>query len=107
MEIKIKACGEFVLGHYRKLSDAKSAKAFSEEQIMNALNKSKSFNVRNWFGSIDLVTFTISNIERDRYGYYIYTIKSSQVINKNYFPSILEICADYENVVSPIAYSVQ
>ena len=104
MEIKVKACGEFVLGHYRKLSDAK---AFSEEQIMNALNKSKSFNVRNWFGSINLVTFTISNIERDRYGHYIYTIKSSQVINKNYFPSILEICADYENVVSPIACSVQ
>ena len=58
-------------------------------------------------GSINLVTFTISNIERDRYGHYIYTIKSSQVINKNYFPSILEICADYENVVSPIACSVQ
>ena len=107
MEIKVKACNEFVLGRYRKSSDAKSAKAFSEEQIMNALNKSKSFNVRDWFGSVDLVTFTITNIERDRYGYYIYTIKSSQSVNKDYFPSILEICEDYENVVSPISYSVQ
>ena len=107
MEIKVKAWNEFVLGHYRKSSDAKSAKAFSEEQIMNALNKSKSFNVRDWFGSVDLVTFTITNIERDRYGHYIYTIKSSQSVNKDYFPSILEICKDYENVVSPISYSVQ
>ena len=39
MEIRIKACNEFVLGHYRKSSDAKPAKSFSEEQIMNALNK--------------------------------------------------------------------
>lgn len=107
MEIKVKAHNEFVLGHYKKSSDAKFVKAFSEEQIMNALNKSKSFNVRDWFGSVDLVTFTITNIERDRYGYYIYTIKSSQLVNKDYFPSILEICEDYENVASPISYSVQ
>ena len=107
MKIKIKACNEFVLGHYRKSFDVKPAKSFSEEQIMNALNKSKSFNVRDWFGSVDLVTFTITNIERDRYGHYIYTIKSSQSVNKDYFPSILEICEDYENVVSPISYSVQ
>lgn len=107
MEIKVKAHNEFVLGHYKKSSDAKFVKAFSEEQIMNALNKSKSFNVRDWFGSVDLVTFTITNIERDRYGYYIYTIKSSQSVNKDYFPSILEICEDYENVASPISYSVQ
>lgn len=106
MEIKVKAWGKFVLGHYRKSSDAKPAKAFSEEQIMNALNKSKSFNVRDWFGSVDLVSFTITNIEKDIYGHYIYTIKSSQSIDKNYFPSILEICEDYENVVSPISYSV-
>lgn len=107
MEIKVKACGEFVLGHYRKLSDAKSVKAFSKEQIMNALNKSKSFNVRNWFGRIELVTFTITNIERDKYGHYIYTIRSNRTINANYFPSILEICQDCENVVSPLACFVQ
>lgn len=107
MEIKIKACNEFVLGYYRKSSDAKPAKSFSEEQIMNALNKSKSFNIRDWFGSVDLITFTVTNIEKDKYGYYIYTIKSSQIINKNYFPSVLEICQDYSNVASPISYSIQ
>lgn len=107
MEIKIKACNEFVLGHYRKSSDAKPAKSFSEEQIMNALNKSKSFNVRDWFGSVDLVIFTVTNIEKDKYGRYIYTIKSSQTINKNYFPSVLEICQDCDNVASPISYSIQ
>lgn len=107
MEIRIKACNEFVLGHYRKSSDAKPAKSFSEEQITNALNKSKSFNVRDWFGSTILVTFTITNIERTEYGDYIYTIKSSRTINKDYFPSILDICKDYENVASPISYSVQ
>ena len=47
MEIRIKASNEFVLGHYKTSSDTKPSKAFSEEQIMNALNKSKSFNVKN------------------------------------------------------------
>lgn len=107
MEIKIKAYNEYVLGHYIKSSDAKPIKAFSEEQIMNALNKSKSFNVRDWFGSIDLVTFTVTNIERTEYGDYIYTIKSSKSVNKSYFPSIYEICEDFDNVASPISYSVQ
>lgn len=107
MEIRIKACNEFVLGHYRKSSDIKLAKSFSEEQIMNALNKSKAFNVKDWFGSTTLVTFTITNIERTEYGDYIYTIKSSRTINKDYFPSVYDICKDCDNVVLPISYSVQ
>ena len=107
MEVKIKACNEYVLGHYKTSSDAKPAKSFSEEQIMNALNKSKSFNVRDWFGGVDLVTFTITNIEKTEYGDYIYTIKSSKSINKFYFPSVHEICEDFDNVASPISYSVQ
>lgn len=106
-EIRIKACNEFVLGHYKTSSDAKPAKTFSEEQIMNALNKSKSFNVRDWFGSVAFITFTVTNIERDEYGDYIYTIKSSQTINKDDFPSVLKICQDYDNVASSISYSVQ
>lgn len=107
MEIKIKASGRFVLGHYRKSSDAKPVREFSEEQIMNALNKSKSFNVRDWYGSTSLVNFTITNIEKDKYGDYIYTMESNKSINKDYFPSVLEICQDYENVASPISYSIQ
>ena len=95
------------MGHYKTSSDAKPAKAFSEEQIMNALNKSKSFNVKDWFGSVAFITFTITNIERDEYGYYIYTIKSSQTINKDDFPSVLKIYQDYDNVVSPTSYSIQ
>ena len=106
MEIRIKASNEFVLGHYKTSSDIKHSKAFSEEQIMNALNKSKSFNVKNWFGSTILVTFTITNIEKDEYGHYIYTIRSSRIVNVEYFPSILDICKDYENIASPISYSV-
>ena len=107
MEIKIKAFYDYVLGDYIKSSDRKSVREFSEEQIMNALNKSKSFEVRDWFGGVTTITFTITNIEKDKYGCYIYTIKSSQIINKNYFPSILEICQDYGNVASPISYSIQ
>lgn len=107
MKIRIKAHNEFVLGHYRKSSDAKPAKSFSEEQIMNALNKSKAFNVRDWFGSVTLVTFSITNIERDKYGHYIYTIKSSRTINKDYFPSVYDICKDCDNVASPLSYSIQ
>ena len=104
MEIKIKAFGKFVLGHYIKSSDAKNVKEFSEEQIMNALNKSKSFEVTDWFGGITKITFTITNIEQDKYNNYIYTIKSNKKTSENYFPSILDICKDYENIASPISY---
>lgn len=107
MEIKIKSCDSFVLDRYRTASDVKLAKDFSEEQIMNAFNKSKSFEVRNWYGTTELVTFTISNIEKNEYGDYIYTIKSSQSINKDYFPSIRDICKGCENVAFPISYFVQ
>lgn len=107
MEIKIKAGNTFVLGSYKESSDAKPIKAFSEEQIMNALNKSKAFNVKDLFGGTTLVTFTITDIERNEYGYYIYTIKSSRTINKNYFPSIYDICKDCDNVASPLSYSIQ
>lgn len=104
MEIKIKAFGKFVLGNYIKSSDAKSVREFSEEQIMNALNKSKSFKVRDWFGDTTTITFTITNIEKDKYGDYIYTIKSNKKTSENYFPSILDICRDCENIASPISY---
>lgn len=104
MEIKIKAYYDYVLGNYIKSSDRKSVREFSEEQIMNALNKSKSFEVRDWFGDITKITFTITNIEKDKWGNYIYTIKSNKNTSENYFPSILDICRDCENTASPISY---
>ena len=104
MEIKIKAYYDYVLGDYTKSSDRKSVREFSEEQIMNALNKSKSFEVRDWFGGVTTITFTITNIEKDKWGNYIYTIKSNKNTSENYFPSILDICRDCENTASPISY---
>ena len=67
MEIKIKALSDYVLGNYVKFSDRKSVREFTEEQIMNALNKSKSFEVRDWFGGVTKITFTITNIEKDKF----------------------------------------
>ena len=104
MEIKIKAFYDYVLGDYIKSSDRKSVREFTEEQIMNALNKSKSFEVRDWFGDITTITFTITNIEKDKWGDYIYTIKSNKNTNENYLPSILDICRGCENTASPISY---
>ncbi len=104
MEIKIKAFYDYVLGDYVKSSDKKSIREFTEEQIMNALNKSKSFEVRDWFGGVTKITFTIANIEKDKWGNYIYTIKSNKNTSENYFPSILDICRNCENVASPISY---
>lgn len=106
MEFRLKASGRFVLEHYKTDSDAKSAENFSEEQIMNALNKSASFNVKDWYGNIQLVTFTITNIEKDKFGCYIYTIKSSHSINKRYFPLISQICDNCTNVAFPTLYTM-
>ena len=104
MEIKIQAYYDYVLGDYVKSSDRKSIREFTEEQIMNALNKSKSFEVRDWFGGVTTITFTITNIEKDKWGDYIYTIKSNKNTSENYFPSILDICRGCENTASPISY---
>ena len=106
MKIKIKTYGKFILGNYKSYSEAKPLKEFCEEQIMNALNKSKSFKISDWSGNVNLVTFTITNIEKDEYDSYIYTIKSNKSINTDYCPSILQICRNCENVASPISYSI-
>lgn len=73
--IRIKSCGEFVIGKYRSRKDVLRRKDVAEEKIMAALGKSKTFNIRDWFGGTDTHTFAIVNIEKTKYGDYIYTIK--------------------------------
>lgn len=46
-KIKIKTCGEFVFGHYRNEKDILRKKDIIDSQIMDAIDKSKVFNVRN------------------------------------------------------------
>lgn len=102
--IKVKAGSQFCIGHYRKASDAKYLKEIDESLILNALGKSKCFNVRDWYDGITYTNFTITNIEKDEYGDYIYTIESNVPTNKDYFPTVLDICEDYADIASPISY---
>ena len=104
--IKVQAGGQFCIGHYKKSSDAKWRKDIKESLVFNALNKSKCFYVRDWFGSEYRTKFTITNIEKTEYGDYIYTIESNIPTNTDNFPMVLDICKDYEDVASPISYSI-
>lgn len=106
MKVKFHAYNEYVLGEYRTYSDAKYVKNFTEEQIMNALHKSRAFDVADWFGRTIRVNFTITNIEKDKYGDYIYTVESDENIPKRFFPPVYDICEGLENVALPISYSL-
>ena len=105
--IKIKTYGRFVFGHYRNDKDILRRKDITDSQIMDAIGKSKVFNVRDWFGYVDEVKFTITNIEKTEYGDYIYTIESNRNnVPVEYFPSLHQILIDNDTIASPISYSV-
>ena len=69
--LKLKSCGEFDIGKYRSRKDVLRRKDVKEEQIMAALGKSKTFNVRDWFGGTDTHTFAIVDIAKTKYGDYM------------------------------------
>lgn len=100
-KVKFKAQeNDFVLDHYTK-----PVQKISKEQIMNALNMSASFNVVDYFGCVDLIKFTITNIEIGEYGDYTYTVESNRSTSKDYFLNIRMICEGYENIAYPRGYS--
>ena len=105
--IRIKNYGEFVLGKYRSSKDILRRKDITDSQVMAALGKSKTFNVRDWFGGVDSYTFTITDIEKTEYGDYIYTIKTDDGnVPARYFPNIMDIVGDNNTIAVPVGYSV-
>ena len=106
-KMKIKTYGGFVFGHYNDDRDILRTKDITDNQIMDAIGKSKVFNVRDWFGDVDEVKFTITNIEKTKYDYYIHTIESdSDNVPVRYFPSPHQILIDNDTIASPISYVV-
>lgn len=104
-EIKVQAHSGYVLGEYRHLTDEKNVSNFTKEQIMAALGKNKEYSYTDWFGSTYDVTFTITNIEEDKYGY-IYTIRCNEDIPERFFPSVYDICGGCANIAAPISTSI-
>ena len=104
-EIKVQARSSYVLGEYRHTSDEKNVSNFTKEQIMAALGKSKEYSYTDWFGSTYNVTFTITNIEENKYGY-VYTIRCNENVPNRFFPSVYDICKGHDNVALPISTSV-
>lgn len=105
--IRIKSCGEFVIGKYRSSKDVLRRKDITDSQVMSALGKSKTFNVRDWFGGTHTHTFAIVDIEKTKYGDYIYTIKcDDNAVPTRYFPDIRDIIDDDTTIAYPVSYSV-
>lgn len=105
--LRIKSCGEFVIGKYRNRKDVLRRKDIAEEQIMAALGKSKTFNVRDWFGGTDTHTFAIVDIDKTKYGDYIYTIKcDDDCVPTGHFPDVRDIVDSYDTIAYPVSYSV-
>lgn len=105
--LRIKSHCEFVIRKYRSRKDVLRRKDVTEEQVMAALGKSKTFNVRDWFGGTDTHTFAIVDIEKTKYGDYIYTIKcDDDGVSTGYFPDVRDIISSYNTIAYPISYSV-
>lgn len=105
--VRFESCNEFVVGKYRNDKDILKRKDITEEQIMSALGKSKTFKVRDCFGGIYSHKFTIIDIEKTEYDDYIYTIESSgDYVPNRYFPSPYKIVGLCPNVAIPISYSI-
>ena len=105
--LRIKSCGEFVIGKYRNRKDVLRRKDVAEEQIMAALGKSKTFNVRDWFGGTYTHTFAIVDIDKTKYGDYVYTIKcDDDAVPTRYFPDVCDIVDSYDTIAYPVSYSV-
>ena len=105
-EIKVQAHNSYVLGEYRHQTDEKNVSNFTEEQIMAALGKSKEYSYTDWFGSTYDVTFTITNIEKNKYGY-VYTIRCNEHIPTRFFPLVYDSCKGNDNIALPISTSVE
>lgn len=105
--LRLKSCGEFVIGKYRNSKDIIRRKDVTEEQVMSALGKSKTFDVRDWFGGTDTHTFAIVDIEKTKYGDYIYTIEcDSDDVPTSYFPLVADIVNSDDTIAYPVSYSV-
>ena len=105
--LRIKSCCEFVIGKYRSSKDVLRRKDVTEDQIMAALGKSKTFNIRDWFGGTDTHTFAIVDIEKTKYGDYIYTIKcDDDAVPTSYFPYVRDIVDSYDTIAYPVSYSI-
>lgn len=105
--LRIKTCDEFVIDKYRSGKDVVRRKDLKEEQIMAALGKSKTVNVRDWFGGTDTYTFTIVDIEKTKYGDYIYTIKcDDDCVPTEYYPDVRIIVDSYDTIAYPVSYIV-
>lgn len=104
---RIKSCGEFVIGKYRSSKDVLRRKDITDSQVMSALGKSKTFNVRDWFGGTHTHTFAIVDIEKTKYGDYIYTIKcDDDAVPTRYYPDVRDIVDSYTTIAYPVSYSV-
>lgn len=105
--LRIKSCGEFVIGKYRNRKDVLRRKDVPEEQIMATLGKSKTFNIRDWFGGTDTHTFAIVEIEKTKCGDYIYTIKDDDdCVGSTPSPNINDIVASYATIAYSVTYNI-
>lgn len=105
--IKLKSYSDFVIGKYRSRKDVVRREDVKEEQVMAALGKSKTFNVRDWFGGTETHIFTIVDIEKTEYGDYIYTIKcDDDAVPTRYYPRVRDIVESYNNIAHPLGYSI-
>lgn len=105
-ELRVKACNEFVIGHYRNDKDVLRRKDITDGQLINAVGKGKWFCIYDWFGNRIHARFTIKKIEKDEFNDYIYTVSSNKDVPERYFPSLYQIVDLYPNTAVPVGYSI-
>lgn len=110
MEQIIKVCKDgydWVQGVYATRDSILKGKNIELADLEFMLDKSRRFEVCNFWGGSDFISFTIKEITEDDYSLYI-KIKASSRCPDRFYPSISQILGEEEceinNWIFPISY---
>lgn len=97
----------WVRGRYWNDDDRLRKQTIKIYDVLPLVGLSKEFEVYNFWGSSDIIKFTISKIEVSKNNIII-TVTASQNCPERFYPSVSQIIEDVakqNNLVFPISYS--
>lgn len=94
----------FVKGIYQNDSCKLRGRHITLEDLKPLIGKSKTFQIQDYFGGWEDVTFTIQNVVETRYNFEYY-VKASSYVPDRMCPTIYQIVKDMD-LIAPISLCV-
>ena len=94
----------FVKGIYWNDSCVLRGRQITLDDLKPLIGKSKTFQIQDFFGNWEEVTFTIQNVVETRY-HFEYCVKASSYVPDRMCPTIYEIVKDLD-IIAPLSLCV-